>query len=169
MGYRYQRAKLLEALGRPDESQAEWKRLAKLRPDDPDFAARSRGETWEPVTLNLQSAPSPTGATASSQEQAVAARHRQNLLKHFQRMDTDTDNRVTVEEYVDLFAQIFPNVDQDKSGTLTAEEFNHPAFRQMDTDGDGQATLAEYQQLYADQHRGLDRNGDGFWTKDEIQ
>ncbi|NIP86614.1 MAG: tetratricopeptide repeat protein, partial [Planctomycetales bacterium] len=50
VGYRYQRAKLLEALGRPDESQAEWKRLAKLRPDDPDFAARSRGETWEPVT-----------------------------------------------------------------------------------------------------------------------
>ncbi|WP_372795041.1 GDSL-type esterase/lipase family protein [Pontiella sp.] len=88
--------------------------------------------------------------------------------KMFKRMDTDGDQRVSEEEYIQVFADVFPQKDSDKDGTLSPIEYAHPSFQHADTDNDGKMTLQEYRAMYAEQFHTRDRQRDGSLTVEEM-
>ena len=87
----------------------------------------------------------------------------------FLRMDVNADKKVTREELLGLWTDVFRRQDRDRDGMLNVTEFGSPrAFKQMDTDRDGKATLSEYTKLYSDQFDGLDKDRNGVLTTDEM-
>ncbi|MDF7809230.1 GDSL-type esterase/lipase family protein [Pontiellaceae bacterium B12219] len=86
----------------------------------------------------------------------------------FIRMDTDKDQRVSMDEYVQVFADVFPHKDIDKDGTLNPVEFAHPSFYDADMDGDRKMTLLEYKDMYAEQFYTRDSDQDGSLTIEEM-
>jgi len=87
----------------------------------------------------------------------------------FRRMDVNGDKKVTREELLGLWTDVFRRQDRDRDGMLNVTEFGAPrAFKNMDTDRDGKATLSEYTKLYSDQFDGLDKDRNGVLTTDEM-
>lgn len=63
----------------------------------------------------------------------------------FERMDVNRDRKVTREELLELWTDVFRRQDRDRDGMLSGTEFGSPsAFGKMETNHDGTATLSEY-------------------------
>jgi lysophospholipase L1-like esterase len=88
--------------------------------------------------------------------------------KMFKRMDTDEDQRVSQDEYVQVFADVFPHKDTDKDGALSPIEFAYSSFYLADMDADGKMTLQEYKAMYAEQFYTRDTDRDGSLTVEEM-
>lgn len=86
----------------------------------------------------------------------------------FKRMDANGDQKVTQEEYVNLFGGVFESKDANKDGLISEAEFGHAAFSSADENTDGSLTAEEYDTLYSEQFRGRDANSDGVVTLDEM-
>ena len=110
--------------------------------------------------------PAPAGKKRPRRRKPAAGKQASAM---FLRMDVNADKKVTREELLGLWTDVFRRQDRDRDGMLNVTEFGSPrAFKQMDTDRDGKATLSEYTKLYSDQFDGLDKDRNGVLTTDEM-
>lgn len=86
----------------------------------------------------------------------------------FQRMDTDNNGAVDMDEYVGLFEPFFEKKDLDKNGTLDEAEFQSQAFKHADANDDQSLTKSEYQLFFKNQFRQRDANHDGQLEPSEM-
>lgn len=79
---------------------------------------------------------------------------------YLERMDTDGDGRVSLEEYLAWMSYAFERMDRNGDGVLTADEL---------PGGKGQpVTLGEYRARLTDRFNRQDANGDGFLDAREL-
>lgn len=114
----------------------------------------------------------------ADQAQQRQAKHLNKFLKKF---DTNSDNKITKQEFDDSMLQRFNKMDTDKNGVITKEEFKnnsramHKGYKnnktKMDTDSDGLISKKEFlgaKQKWAErQFSKLDKNNDGFLSENE--
>jgi len=99
----------------------------------------------------------------------------------FDKLDTNHDGVVTLDEYVAAARARFAALDPQNTGKVTAAEIaaspraeahaQHAAahlVKAMDTNGDGVVTLDEYLAAAKKRFSRLDKNGDGFIDADEL-
>lgn len=94
----------------------------------------------------------------------------------FSGMDTNKDNAVSKQEYLDYYGKRFDSMDKNKDGKITAEEMPtknkgkpNTVFNDMDVNKDGTVTKQEYLDYYAKKFDTADKNKDGKITTDELQ
>ncbi len=102
------------------------------------------------------------------------------------RMDQDGDGKLSKSEFR-MGADRFDQMDKNKDGFVTSDEFEMPSFggngqggfngrmpskdeifKMSDRDGDGKIAESEFR-MGADMFKRLDKNGDGFITPDEFE
>lgn len=102
------------------------------------------------------------------------------------RMDQDGDGKLSKSEFR-MGADRFDQMDKNKDGFITADEFEMPSFggngqggfngrmpskdeifKMSDRDGDGKISESEFR-FGADRFKQMDKNGDGFITPDEFE
>ncbi len=82
-----------------------------------------------------------------------------NMVKD---MDTNTDRKITVEEFVSYRERQFGPRDKNKDGLLDTDEFPSPnALKSGDQDGDGKLSKPEYLNMFRGQFPNVDINADG--------
>lgn len=94
----------------------------------------------------------------------------------FSGMDTNKDNAVSKQEYLDYYGKKFDAADKNKDGKITADEMPtknkgkpNTLFNEMDINKDGTVTKQEYLDYYAKKFDAADKNKDGKITPDELQ
>jgi Ca2+-binding EF-hand superfamily protein len=135
----------------------------------------------------------------SVQAQPLRQRAERRAQMAFERMDTNKDGKISLDEWKaahpnDQNAEAqFKKLDANGDGFLTKEEFQAAAqqskkmmqekakqqeearFNAMDTDKDGKVSLDEWKAAHPRdrkaeaQFKKLDTNGDGFVTKEELE
>lgn len=92
--------------------------------------------------------------------------------------DTNGDGNVSKAEFLERRSEAFQDLDADRSGSLTAAEFelavslrmkrfSSRAFAKVDTDGNGVISQAEWDQSPPRAFDKLDKNSDGVLTSTE--
>jgi len=94
----------------------------------------------------------------------------------FGTMDTNKDNAVSKQEYLDYYSKRFDSIDKNKDGKITADEMPtknkgkpNTLFNEIDTNKDGVVTKQEYLDYYAKKFDAADKNKDGKIMTDELQ
>ena len=89
-----------------------------------------------------------------------AAAQVQATAEYLERMDTDGDGRVSLEEYLAWMGYAFERMDRNGDGVLSADEL---------PGGRGQPlTLAAHRARLTDRFNRQDANGDGFLDAHEL-
>ncbi|MDC0497457.1 sulfatase-like hydrolase/transferase [bacterium] len=127
---------------------------------DPDVSSKAsrKAREWKGPTTDRSEKPKVIPRSKTSSQEAGM----------FKRMDANGDQKVTQEEYVNLFGGVFESKDANKDGLISEAEFGHAAFSSADENTDGSLTAEEYDTLYSEQFRGRDANSDGVVTLDEM-
>lgn len=110
-----------------------------------------------------------------------AAKHAEFAGRRFERLDTNHDGVVTLDEYTAAAIVRFKALDSAGNGRVTADEIaNSPSaheraervsvriVKRLDTNGDGAVSREEFLAAARQRFARIDRNGDGFITADEI-
>ncbi len=94
----------------------------------------------------------------------------------FSSMDTNKDNAVSKQEYLDYYSKRFDSMDKNKDGKITSDEMPtknkgkpNTVFNDIDVNKDGVVTKQEYLDYYAKKFDAADKNKDGKITTDELQ
>ncbi|NIL97833.1 MAG: hypothetical protein GTO62_12095 [Planctomycetales bacterium] len=86
----------------------------------------------------------------------------------FEAMDTDKDDKVTLDEFQAFYKIVFQVKDKNGDGVLDEVEFNNPdAFEFADKNKDGKIDPAEDRALRAHHFQQLDANRDQHLTLEE--
>ncbi len=101
------------------------------------------------------------------------------IQKRFERMDQDSNGRVTLEEVNTVREKRLARVDANGDGAVTLEELEEASkresrhgarrFERMDLNGDGKVTADESAEVTAMWFEKVDKNGDGGITIGELQ
>lgn len=104
--------------------------------------------------------------------------------KHFKKMDTDGDGKITRAEHATGAKKMFTECDANKDGVVTATEMEASLarhgekpgkdvktaaekIREIDQNNDGKLTTAEHEAGAGKMFGKMDTNGDGVLTKAE--
>ena len=96
--------------------------------------------------------------------------------KHFDRMDSNGDGKVTAEELSERQAELIANADSDGDGALTKDELKayrkgkraeRRAKHNPDANGDGVIDRTEFIIAAQERFDRMDKNGDGLISEDE--
>ena len=104
--------------------------------------------------------------------------------KHFKKMDTNGDGKITAAEHTAGAKQMFTQCDANHDGVVTAVEMDAAMalegekhakndktsaekIQMLDQNGDGQLTTAEHEAGAAKMFATMDKNGDGSLSKEE--
>ena len=96
--------------------------------------------------------------------------------KHFDRMDSNGDGKITAEELSERQAELIANADSDGDGALTKDELKayrkekreeHRAKHNPDANDDGLIDRTEFINAAQERFDRMDKNGDGVISEDE--
>ncbi|MEN1944107.1 hypothetical protein WCE55_09685 [Luteimonas sp. MJ293] len=90
----------------------------------------------------------------------LAAAQVQATAEYLERMDTDADGRVSLDEYLAWMTYAFERMDRNGDGVLTADELPGGKGRQV--------TLAEHRARLTERFNRQDANRDGFLDAREL-
>ncbi|MDR3389308.1 MAG: EF-hand domain-containing protein [Rudaea sp.] len=120
-------------------------------------------------------------ASQASVETAKGSRGAQFAQKHFDKLDTNHDGVVSIDEYLAAATAMYQKLDSQGTGKLTAQELaSSPQalkrderraqheIKRLDTNGDGVVTQDEYLAAARIRFGKLDKNADGFIDADEM-
>lgn len=101
------------------------------------------------------------------------------IQQRFERLDLDSNGRVTLEELKTVREKRIARADADGDGAVTLEELQEASKRQskhgarmferMDLNDDGKVTVAESSEVTTKWFENVDKNGDGGITIGELQ
>lgn len=106
----------------------------------------------------------------------MGGHHRMEMM---QRLDTNTDGKITMAEITAHREQLHAEHDKDRNNAISLSEFEGiwlammrpmmvDKFQMMDDDGDGQITDAEVEKKMTWMMHRMDRNGDGAISMREL-
>jgi Ca2+-binding EF-hand superfamily protein len=124
-------------------------------------------------------APPPNAAAAATD--ATNSKHAQFAQAHFDKLDTNHDGVVSMDEYLAAATAMYQKLDTQGNGRVTAQELaTSPrtlkrderraqfAIKHMDTNGDGVVSQEEYLAAAKARFARIDKNGDGFIDAGEL-
>jgi Ca2+-binding EF-hand superfamily protein len=89
----------------------------------------------------------------------------------FEKMDTNSDGKITLAEAQSGAQARFTALDKNKDGVITEAELGegrHPLMKHADANKDGKVTLAELQAQTTTWFARFDKNNDKVVTKEEL-
>jgi Ca2+-binding EF-hand superfamily protein len=120
-------------------------------------------------------------ALAQTANPPAAAPHSDFFQHMLQKMDTNSDGRISLDEYLAAATARFKSIDTKNKGSIDAadlaaspqamERIDHRAeglVRRLDTAGNGYVTQDEFVAAAQKRFARLDKNGDGKLTPDEL-